>query len=473
MLIQYLEALRDAGLIAPSKCSELSTQIEQAATRKDFKQVLDIIVDDMYEMKEIPSTNTLAVTGTVYRETGEVAENGLPVEVNIITQNLTATDVTGKTAGKGQYSVTFFDAQKIVAKAGDEILVTVKDAQGKLMGQSRHTLTAAEVEEKKTIIDVTPCENIITFTLKLYKGINLVSIPVKFESWRMSNLAKHIGKDNLTMIIRYDYAQGKFISYMPHFPDDSPANAPVQCGVGYIVVMRAEKEVVFEGNPCEDLIAAPSLIPLMLSSDNQSTSVFVVTGNVRQEETGDVLNKVAVRIRNLRTGQTVYDATGTLAGSGNYVATFVASSEDFMTHAGDRLEITAQDSNHRLTMEPVIHTLTTEELENWTLIMPLRLSLPKQSVLLQNYPNPFNPETWIPYQLAQDANVVISIYNIGGQLVRILHLGDRSAGIYVQKGKAAYWDGRDNMGEKVASGVYFYTLWTGDFTATRKLVIMK
>jgi hypothetical protein len=445
----------------------------------------------MYEIKEIPSTNTLAVTGTVYRETGEVAENGLPVEVNIITQNLTATDVTGKTAGKGQYSVTFFDAQKIVAKAGDEILVTVKDAQGKLVGQSRHTLTAAEVEEKKTIIDVTPCENIITFTLKLYKGINLVSIPVKFESWRMSNLAKHIGKDNLTMIIRYDYAQGKFISYMPHFPDDSPANAPVQCGVGYIVVMRAEKEVVFEGDPCETEIAAPSLTPLMLSSDNQSTSVFVVTGSVRQEETGRLLrrpfaslwasahrndialNEVAVNICNLRTGQTVYDATGTLAGSGNYVATFVASSEDFMTHAGDRLEITAQDSNHRLTMEPVIHTLTTEELENWTLIMPLRLSLPKQSVLLQNYPNPFNPETWIPYQLAQDANVVISIYNIGGQLVRILHLGDRSAGIYVQKGKAAYWDGRDNMGEKVASGVYFYTLWTGDFTATRKLVIMK
>ena len=108
--------------------------------------------------------------------------------------------------------------------------------------------------------------------------------------------------------------------------------------------------------------------------------------------------------------------------------------------------------------------------------------LPKHTALLQNYPNPFNPETWLPYQLAQDANVTISIYNIKGQLVRTLHLGNRSAGVYVQKDKAAYWDGRDNEGERVASGVYFYTLQVreaipsigaGDFTATRKMVIVK
>jgi flagellar hook assembly protein FlgD len=110
--------------------------------------------------------------------------------------------------------------------------------------------------------------------------------------------------------------------------------------------------------------------------------------------------------------------------------------------------------------------------------------------LLQNYPNPFNPETWIPYQLATDSPVMISIYNSKGQLIRVLNLGNQNAGIYMTKNKAAYWDGKDRAGEKVASGVYFYTLQVerqrnlasilgtsldgaGEFRCTRKMVIMK
>jgi len=99
--------------------------------------------------------------------------------------------------------------------------------------------------------------------------------------------------------------------------------------------------------------------------------------------------------------------------------------------------------------------------------------LPKHTSLLQNYPNPFNPDTWLPYQLATDTPVIICIYNTKGQLVRKLHLGAQKAGIYVAKNKAAYWDGRDRLGEKVGSGVYFYTLQTGKYTATRKLILVK
>lgn len=99
--------------------------------------------------------------------------------------------------------------------------------------------------------------------------------------------------------------------------------------------------------------------------------------------------------------------------------------------------------------------------------------IPTEFDLLQNYPNPFNPETWIPFKLAQNANVVIHIYSAKGQLVRTITLGNKNAGIYVKKAKAAYWDGRDSEGSKVASGVYFYTLQAGEFRATRKMVIMK
>ena len=98
---------------------------------------------------------------------------------------------------------------------------------------------------------------------------------------------------------------------------------------------------------------------------------------------------------------------------------------------------------------------------------------PKETALLHNYPNPFNPETWIPYQLAQSADVTLNIYTANGVLVRTLAIGHQPIGSYQTRSRAAYWDGRNAVGEAVASGVYFYTLTAGDFTATRKMLILK
>ncbi len=98
---------------------------------------------------------------------------------------------------------------------------------------------------------------------------------------------------------------------------------------------------------------------------------------------------------------------------------------------------------------------------------------PKQTELLPNYPNPFNPETWIPYQLAAPGEMSISIYTVDGKLVRRLMLGHQPAGVYQDKSRAAHWDGKNDMGEPVASGVYFYTLTAGDFSVTRKMSIRK
>jgi Leucine-rich repeat (LRR) protein len=103
----------------------------------------------------------------------------------------------------------------------------------------------------------------------------------------------------------------------------------------------------------------------------------------------------------------------------------------------------------------------------------LALSIPERTALLTNYPNPFNPETWIPYQLSEPAEVTLRIYAMSGVLVRTLNLGHQPAGIYYQRSRAAYWNGNNELGEPVASGIYFYTLTTGDFTATRKMLIMK
>ncbi len=99
--------------------------------------------------------------------------------------------------------------------------------------------------------------------------------------------------------------------------------------------------------------------------------------------------------------------------------------------------------------------------------------IPEETALLANYPNPFNPETWIPYQLAESAEVTLTIYDMNGGVVRRLAVGHRAAGMYQNRSRAAYWDGRNQLGESVASGLYFYTLTAGEFTATRRMLILK
>ena len=108
-----------------------------------------------------------------------------------------------------------------------------------------------------------------------------------------------------------------------------------------------------------------------------------------------------------------------------------------------------------------------------TLERLLALFIPEETALLHNYPNPFNPETWIPYQLSEPAEVTLTIHSVNGTLVRTLALGYQAAGIYQARTRAAYWDGKNQVGEPVASGVYFYTLTAGDFNATRKMLIRK
>ena len=136
-----------------------------------------------------------------------------------------------------------------------------------------------------------------------------------------------------------------------------------------------------------------------------------------------------------------------------------------------------------LTQEEVQHWLTQAQQADLTdatsvrgirfLEQLLAAFTPKETALLPNYPNPFNPETWIPYQLATPADVSLTIYDIQGRVVRDLDLGHQRPGVYHSRARAAYWDGRNAVGEPVASGVYFYTLTAGDFTATRKLLIRK
>ena len=208
-------------------------------------------------------------------------------------------------------------------------------------------------------------------------------------------------------------------------------------------------DIVFDSSALEVLTITPSSL---LKQDNAQTYWNI----------GQIDNNLG-RIRGITH---VRQATKTGVTANGILATVVfkvkASSTSKLGHIRfDNVKLA--DSQAR-----IIQVNTRSALLNWQ-----QLLTPAKFALLQNYPNPFNPETWIPFELANPAEVTVRIYNLKGQLIRTLHLGSHEAGSYLTKDRAAYWNGRDNIGQKVSSGIYFYTIQAGNFTATRKMILMK
>jgi len=139
------------------------------------------------------------------------------------------------------------------------------------------------------------------------------------------------------------------------------------------------------------------------------------------------------------------------------------------------MEITLLDSRGNIVAGPFRRNVDITNIRKAYLSLPLIVGdvRPAETLLAQNFPNPFNPETWIPFQLSESTEITIQIYAQSGRLVRKLHLGLKPVGFYTTRDTAAYWDGCNDAGERVASGVYFYTLQSKDFAATRKMLIAK
>jgi steroid delta-isomerase-like uncharacterized protein len=301
------------------------------------------------------------------------------------------------------------------------------------------------------------------FFMALTPGLNMISLPLEPATpFTARSLAEHI---SATMVIRYDQSVGRFVGFTLAASDDG---FPIQGGEGYIVNVPGGGMVAFVG-------AAWTRPPMPAAPPAQRDSAwaFVVSGSVLDgEELSASDGNYTVKVKNLRTGETFTE----MADSTGY---FAAASADLtrkaIVEAGDKLEVSVVDSNGELASGPFVHEVTLEGIRDAVLGVRLRLGhiIPEKSALLQNYPNPFNPETWIPFHLKSDASVSVRIYSISGQLIRTLDLGHRDAGIYVSRSKAAYWDGKNEAGEEVASGVYFYSITAGDFSAIRKMTVTK
>ena len=297
------------------------------------------------------------------------------------------------------------------------------------------------------------------FSLHLFKGLNMLSVPLK-PTVHMTARSLAL-KTGATTVITLDAANQQFLAWTPNAPDDG---FPIEGAKGYIVNLPKGRDVVFTGTTWTDQtqVAAAPLAPTP-----HQTWAFVVSGHLKgMQHFEDYL----VTVRNLRTN-TVTEAQV----RGNY---FAAATVDLnyrgVVELGDTLELTVTDTHGNIVSEKFSFTLNPINLANAVLNVTLNdIGSPKRSLLLQNYPNPFNPETWIPYHLSEGGRVSLSIYDAKGTLVRTLSLGYRSAGFYQNRERAAYWDGRNTLGERVASGVYFYQLVTPSFQQTRRMLILK
>ena len=257
-----------------------------------------------------------------------------------------------------------------------------------------------------------------------------------------------------------------------------PGDGAIMGGVGYIVVASAAASIPVVGAAWDNTEMMMMADAVMIAGNGASTApsigfqtpVLQVQGrliDVSGMMSRDGLN---VTVRNLTRGTTLGSTTAT----DDYSMTFVKL-DSSAAKVGDVIEINADSPNPLLGIRPVQHVVTADDVIDSRIDLPdlVTYEIPAQTELLANYPNPFNPETWIPYRLAEDGNVALSIYGASGSLVRTIDIGFTPAAVYEGRSDAIYWDGRNNFGEQVSSGIYFYHLNAGDFSATRKMVIVK
>ena len=300
------------------------------------------------------------------------------------------------------------------------------------------------------------------YTVTLPKGLNMLSVPLAPST--PMNAKSLAGIAGATTVITFDTASQQFMAWTPGAPD---AGFSIEGGKGYIVNVPQTRNFAFVGAPWTDPTEQAAAAPAISMEMPQEAWAFVVSGHLKGKPAFDGYH---VSIRNLRTDRTI-----TAPVRDDYFAAATADlTRRSVVQVGDVVEVRVIAPDGNVELQTRSFTVTSEHLANAVLSLRLdRIGEPTQNLLLQNYPNPFNPETWIPYQLSEDSAVSISIYDTTGRLVRTLSLGFQAAGFYNSRGRAAYWDGRNTLGERVASGIYFYQLTTPEFQQTRRMLILK
>jgi len=353
------------------------------------------------------------------------------------------------------------DERLMLQKGWNRLLIKVENQEG----EWGFLIRFAEGDDLMPIIDLDVAPQLQTgisqggeyfvfetyqMNLSLTKGVNLISLPLKpSKDYTASSFAEKLAS---TIVIRsYNSA---FQVYVPE--GTFGMDFPIEGGKGYIVNVLKPTQFNLSGKAWGTPMSSAPPAP------NTNTWAFVVGGSI----SGEAQN---ILVTNNNTGRS---AIAQVDPSGQFTVAFVDMNKRSVVAIGDEISLQALDSRGKPIGQSKSYRITAEQLAKAYLLSTLNLH-PTQTQLLPNYPNPFNPETWIPFQLSQTSPIEVIVYDLNGRLIRRLGLGLRSAGWYLSKENAAYWDGRNNVGERVSNGVYFYTLQAKDFTSTRKMVIAK
>ena len=321
-------------------------------------------------------------------------------------------------------------------------------------------------------LEGTPLGTNESITITLNEGLNLVGLPLRDPRIsRVSDLLILEGiSGNVPAVILTDGGEFKLVGRA-----DDPGDIIITGGQAFILNAQQAETVHISGKGWtndSEMAAAPPLALTAITEGN-TTPVLALKGPIVDEGTGLKVPNFRVTVKNLSAGRTV--AAVTTPDKVGYRATVVDIETGRAATVGDILEISAQPPDPFIGVQPLRYTITVEDIRrSWVQLPALVVyEIPAEPELLANYPNPFNPETWIPYRLAADAFVTLTIYDQTGQVVRTLDVGHQIAAVYESRSKAVYWDGSNELGEQVASGIYFYHLSAGDYSATRKMAILK
>ena len=308
--------------------------------------------------------------------------------------------------------------------------------------------------------------------IRLRPGVNLVGIPLRDSRiTRISDLFTIHGiQDNVVSIIVSDGGEFKGVG---RAGDDGDIS--ITGGQSFLLNARTKATVTIYGGGWYNApgVQAAPLMEVMGIETRNTTPVLVLRGSIVDQGKG--MNKTVFRViaKNLSNGKV---GTTMIKNEGSkYQLTFVDIETARAAQIGDILEISAQSTDSFVNIQSLQYTITAEDVKRSRVELDslIAYEIPSETELLANYPNPFNPETWIPFRLAEEADVMLTIYDVGGRTVRSLDIGHKQVGMYEIRNKAIYWDGRNEFGEGVTSGVYFYHLSAGDYSATRRMVIIK
>ena len=309
-------------------------------------------------------------------------------------------------------------------------------------------------------------------TITLNPGLNVVGLPLNDSRvTRVSDLFALDGiGGNVPVIILTDGGEFKLVGRA-----DDPGDIEITGGQSFILTASREAAVDISGDAWTNVSGTAAAPPVTLKGIEvgDTTPVLALRGSIVDQEAGLKVEGCRVTVKNLSTDRKF--TTVTAPDEAGYRLTVVDTETGQAATIGDTLEISAQSPNPFIGVQPLRYTVTAEDVKRSLIQLPelVVYEIPAETQLLSNYPNPFNPETWIPYRLAEDAFVTLTVYDQTGQVVRALNMGHQAAAVYESRSKAVYWDGRNEFGESVASGVYFYHLSAGDYSNTRKMVILK